>query len=152
MNKIKYFCVVILFDKKSLSQLEIDNRDIYCWWCFISCANKNLLQHELCFTKRFLNVFISLFLGENVFLWTKDFFKSSVVGALIDCWLWRIINDSTNSENCRVKNWICENVYISIIFEGGFHINLFRSGKAYKVEKHVCKRITGIIYILHLWR
>ena len=49
MNKSDeiYFCIVILFDKKSLTQLEIDNRDIYCWWCFISCANKNLLQHEL---------------------------------------------------------------------------------------------------------
>ena len=49
MNKSDkiYFCNVILFDKKSLTQLEIDNRDIYCWWCFISCANKNLLQHEL---------------------------------------------------------------------------------------------------------
>ena len=56
-----YFCVVILFDKKSLSQLEIDIRDIYCWWCFISCANKNLLQHELCFTKRFFECLFLFF-------------------------------------------------------------------------------------------
>ena len=113
------------FYKKS--QLQIDNRDIYCWWCFISCVNKNLLQHELyALQKVFFNVYFP-FLGGNAFL------KSSALGALIDCWLWRIINDSTNSENCRVKNWIFENVYISIIFEGGFHINLFRSSKAYKV-------------------
>ena len=94
-----------------------------------------------------LNVYV-IYVGKGVLLGLKNFFESSVVGALIDCWLWRIINDSTNSENCRVKNWIFENVYISIIFEGGFHINLFRSSKAYKVEKHVLKRIKlGGIFI-----
>ena len=81
-----------------------------------------------------LNVYF-IYVGKGVLFGLRNFFQSSVVGALIDCWLWRIINDSTNSENCRVKNWIFENVYISIIFEGGFHINLSRSSKAYKSRK-----------------